>query len=271
MVIEGSSSEPVVEEPRRSRPMPKSTQRQEPLIDVNRKVALEMPYRDLMHECMNSPGMEKICNEEAFWQEYNTYQYGITPDMYYDNYSATEITKFINDVLDFHFSIGNLVLFDSLKDMFTDSFKKEYTKDIEKIRKNELMAGNLIEKGEPQLYSLSQAMTVRFNNIKIPFPFSVFKSTKDYPRLHDSSAKGREFFKYLYGLLYKPTLYFSPEGVVEIPFDAFMQTAYFTTTDGKGFMDKNYSKTRNLYDMVMEDVHSAEKSTYYQYAYHYFS
>jgi hypothetical protein len=233
------------------------------------KEVLELPYKEVLSISQNTRDMEEICNSEIFWQEYNTYHYRITPDIYYHGFTAREITKFINDVLDFHFNIGNLVLFESLKDLFTNSFKEQYAKEIENIRQGQISVSELIKKENSVKFSLTQAMLRRFDEITVPFPFSIFNSVKDYPTLRNSS--GKEFFTFLDGLLYKPTLYFSPEGVVEIPFDAFMCVTSYTTIDGHDFMDKNYSQLLTLYDELLGDIYTAAKSVYQKYAHRYFS
>ena len=228
-------------------------------LDIRRKILLEVPYKDVLHARQSSEDLTRVCHTEKFWQEYNKYHYDIDPSLYLSGQTEQEMAEFIEELLQLYFSVGILPTVDSLKKVFSSQFMETVVEYYEYSGRDGKDVKNAIietvkefqrNKLELDVFPLNPSCNPS-NNLKITVPFDDILASKSR----------RKFYEYMTKFIMRPTDYFSPHGIITLPFDAsiFWNRYYFE--DGTEIEDEF------LHEKIFTDADGYGKFLYYNKVY----
>jgi hypothetical protein len=207
-------------------------------LDIWREIAFHISIEEITNFSKLFPNIERECQKESFWREYILRNYFVTPEMTssvnFKNLSGFEIAMLINNLLQYHFSHGRVVLCDSIKDLFSTGMN--YARDLVSCKGS----SEGVEKTfSHRSTSISAGFSFIFvfpieEEVTIPFDSSLFdgNSYRDF-----SLDYGKEFLTYFYSMLHRPTLYFTPKGIAYINLDMSLYMKNFITSDNVNFND----------------------------------
>ncbi len=207
-------------------------------LDIRRKTILELPYKDVLRACRSSPDLERVCATEKFWQDYNKYHYDLDPKLYSHLFTARATATFVEELLQRLFDVGTLPTVDSLKNVFSEEVVDTALSEAELTTNSGDAIRSYMADLDVYKFSLEPFIRGSFHTITVPFNesdliFIGFYPTQAWINLR-STKIGRDFYKYMSDIATSPTNYFSPEGIITLPYNAdYMQIYQFK--DGNEF------------------------------------
>lgn len=235
--------------------------------DIQREVLLKLSYIDVVTQC-RSKTFDRICDEK-FWRDYVRIHYDILPEYYLKGYSASGMANFIDEILEETFKYKSVSSVDSLKKLLNHVndnmciFQQYPGKNIGDKMFYYIFRANGMADKSLITYPLGMDGLIDYY-----FNYKIDQTSFDtqYHILTSLSTfkEGDEFLKNFIKITSSPMKYYSPNGIITLPFDPILYYGkiIFDNAEAVNIFD---DLNNNLEHVLLDVMRNHGMYIYYQY------
>lgn len=245
-------------------------------LDLRRLILPHLPFEKAQVYC-NFPAFRMLCNDR-FWTEYNQIHYDVTPEIYPDDYDALQMAIWIQQFLEANYKNKKIPTVSSLRIVLNnlDELRRSKTsywvpnsEQSKPLAEKMLYIAGLAGKGSHLI------AYERLHNTPIETPINkdtavmlrnaIQKSDSDPIDTILRYPGGRQLYSFVTDLYTRPTRYFTPKGIVTLPYDDEVFHKQLFTNDGKNLeyvVYQHKGKYSNLDNLLRDPFANYEMELY---------